>query len=396
MASSGGPFARSSTQRSYGTTDKKTVSKKHFRNTFVINNKSRNEPLLREEILDSIAKLVGEENVHFIRYFSQHNSTYNWYVTFDESFRIDNLFDREILIGNQLAQIEDPLREYDPTFIYKFRVSWLPHNFDIGTIERWFNCGDPIDIEVTEEYEKLEKFKHVKNGNFRVKIVVKKSASREYENLDGIKMINDFKCLISRLGQPPKCFLCKKEGHVKRNCELLKIRCETCKKIGHSTERCNLSRRIDNELEILVDLPEQIDELEDDANPNEPQNSRIEKNLNEEVKTLQTQNQPFSNIPSNEEDINKEKRKSRKSNKKKRGLNKSDQMENENKKEKLCDEKSEDSSEMVESEPYSSNDDDSPEDVGEIVTRISNQYSAPKGQSFQTNNIVKSKLTKKF
>ena len=111
---------------------------------------------------------------------------------------------------------------------------------------------------------------------------------------------------------------------------------------------------------------------------------------------MQTQNQPFSNIPSNEEDINKEKRKSRKSNKKKRGLNKSDQMENENKKEKLCDEKSEDSSDMVESEPYSSNDDDLPKDVGEMVTRMSNQYSGTKGQSFQTNNIVKSKLTKKF
>ena len=46
----------------------------------------------------------------------------------------------------------------------------------------------------------------------------------------------------------------------------------------------------------------------------------------------------------------------------------------------LCDEKSEDSSVMVESESYSSNDDDSPEDVGEMVTRVSKQYADPKGQ----------------
>ena len=36
----------------------------------------------------------------------------------------------------------------------------------MDTIKRSFSCGDIIGVEVNEEYEKFEKFKHVKNGNF--------------------------------------------------------------------------------------------------------------------------------------------------------------------------------------------------------------------------------------
>ena len=95
----------------------------------------------------------------------------------DQSFKIDHLFDREILIGRQSAKIENPFKEFDPIYVYKYRVSWLPHNFDVEIIRRWFSCRDVIEAEVTEEYEKLEKFRHVKNGNIRVKIVIKKSSS---------------------------------------------------------------------------------------------------------------------------------------------------------------------------------------------------------------------------
>ena len=65
-------------------------------------------------------------------------------------------------------------------------------------------------------------------------------------------------------------------------------------------------------------------------------------------------------------------------------------MENDSKKEKLDDE-NEESFEMSDNEPYYSNDDDSPEEVDDMVNRLSKQYAAPKGRS---HNILDSKRTK--
>ncbi|CAF0936500.1 unnamed protein product [Brachionus calyciflorus] len=301
----------------------------------VINNKSRVVPFLREEILETVASLVGEENVNLMKYVSQHNSTFNWFITFDEKFRIDHLFDREISIGSQKAKIEDPFEEYDPTFIYKYRVSWLPHNFDAEIVKDWFPY-DIMNVEITEEFEKLEKFKHVKNGNLRVKIV----------------------CLFSRLGRPPKCFLCKQEGHVKWN-------------FG----------------EYLADLPEQTEDLEYIAKTNECHFNQNESQIND---------QPCSNNSSNETNMDsptdKVKKKSKKKNKKKRELNNSEQMESDSKKEKI-EEKYDESNEISDNESYSSNDNDSPVTIDKMVNSLSKQYSAPKGQS---HNNLDSKLTKPF
>ena len=299
---------------------RKTLSKKYFKNSILIQNKYKTVPFLRNDVLEGIQDLIGGEHIKHLKYVSQHNSYFNWYVTFDEEFLNNQLFDKEITIGKEKVKIEDPFKEYDPVYIYKYRVSWLPHYFDSNDIKKFFNTTNAISINVDEEFERNPKYRHVSNGNFRVTITVKRSNSRYYEEIGGITDIYDFKCLISRLGKPPICLLCGKEGHVKRDCELQKLHCDNCGKNGHASEACNLSRRIDNDFENVVELPDQMDENDE---------------YSETVLNIETENQKLVTPSTEGIKTPSTKGKQKKSSNKKRELNTSDKMdENKNKKDK--------------------------------------------------------------
>ncbi|CAF1003253.1 unnamed protein product [Brachionus calyciflorus] len=303
MASSEGPStSRSFAQDTRNTIQankpvKKQISKKHFINTFLIHNKNKDQPFLRDDILNSLADLIGNDICH-LDYLSQHDSNRKWYVTFRREFSINHLYDTEIKIGDQMARIENPFIEYDPIYTFKYRISWLPHNFEQEYVKEWFSNFTTKEIIVEEEYEKSEKLKHVKNGNFRVTIRVKRSNSVMYEKMSGVSEINGFKFLISRLGKPPICLLCKKEGHVKRNCVSLSLKCDFCNKIGHLSENCSLSKRIDREFEELVDLPDQNEEM-DFIDVEKKQENKVES------KETKSTPEPLNNLNSNEDEKKK-------------------------------------------------------------------------------------------
>jgi hypothetical protein len=92
--------------------------------------------------------------------------------------------------------------------------------------------------------------RHIKNGNIRVKIVHPYSVKDSIKITTGMVYMFGFKIILTKISDPPKCLLCNKPGHFRKDCERRNLKCQNFKKIGHLKENCNMANCLSNLNEI--------------------------------------------------------------------------------------------------------------------------------------------------
>lgn len=221
---------------------------------------SQNEFFDRKDIFQSLRILIGEHSKD-VCYMSQFNSSNNWIIAFNEIFVASKLFGLSLNIKGKFYKLFDANEDLSPFKTQQFRLHWLPYGFDMNKIKSFItNFSKSIQvIAIDEEYCRDEEMKHVKTGNIRLKIRFLKTD--EIKISTGVHKIDGFRTLLTRIGEKPKCLLCNKEGHVKRECELSKMKCAKCLKIGHDEASCNLANQIKSQnLQENLNLPNEDDE----------------------------------------------------------------------------------------------------------------------------------------
>lgn len=246
--------------------------KQYFQNTIRLHFNRKDTFPTRQDIYKALRELIGDE-VRNITYICQYDRNTDWYVSFDKVFNINTIINYETTILNQNIKIEDATTEFSPMVTIGFRVSWLPPGFSTDRIRRKFFSNEINEIKIEPEFCIEEPIKHIMNGNFRIKIRVKKDNANLFDHLTGLNTIEGFKCLISRLGAPPVCLNCNEKGHVKRDCPRLKLLCTECNKKGHLAQNCTMSERLKN-IEEYENLPDQ-EPLTNEANAEEPANAAL-------------------------------------------------------------------------------------------------------------------------
>ena len=73
--------------------------KKYFSNTIRIHVKNKQNFIVRKNIYDGLFSIINDD-VNQITYISQFNNNTNWYITFNENYPIEQLFDKEIKIAD--------------------------------------------------------------------------------------------------------------------------------------------------------------------------------------------------------------------------------------------------------------------------------------------------------
>jgi hypothetical protein len=168
--------------------------------------------------------------------------------------------------------------EMDPMIYMTYRLHWLPHGFPSSEVEKYVKkVNKSYQIEsYIEEYCKEEIMKHVKNGNIRLKLKIRRSQLNNGATLQsGAHRIGDFLFVVTRMGEKPKCLICNSIEHLKSECPELKKSCSKCNFLGHTKEKCTYSLRVAGKhIEELMDLPdEEYDETSEDEKENDTDNS---------------------------------------------------------------------------------------------------------------------------
>lgn len=230
----------------------------------------------RKEIFVGILNKIGElsKKIDFISQFQSNN---NWMIAFNEEINAENFFGLPILIRDKELKLSDPNESPNPFRYQQFRLHWLPYGFEKEKIRQFIlkqgKTSEIISIE--EEYCREEEMTHIKNGNFRIKLRYPKKDEDKTSFITGLHKIDGFKTLFTRIGEKPKCLLCNKEGHLKRECELAKLKCAKCLKIGHLDTECTLANKLKSQtLEENLNLPNE--ENENPTNEVKPTKSKLQ------------------------------------------------------------------------------------------------------------------------
>ena len=184
-------------------------------------------------------------------------------IAFDDSIKAENFFGLPISIRDKELKLSDPNETLNPFRYLQIRLHWLPYGFEKEKIKQFLvKQGKTIEIiSIEEEYCREEEMTHIQNGNFRIKLRYPKKDDDKMLFTSGLHKIDGFKTLLTRIGEKPKCLLCGKEGHLRRECELAKLKCTKCLKIGHLINECTLAKKLYSQtLEEKINLPNEDDD----------------------------------------------------------------------------------------------------------------------------------------
>ena len=211
---------------------------------------------------------------------SQFNSSNNWIIVFKESFVVSRAFGLTLHIKGKAYQLFDANEDQNPYKTQQFRLHWLPYGFETSKVKS-FMMGFSKSIEIIsidEEYCRDDGMTHIKTGNIRIKI---RFLKKDEVNVNtGVHKIDGFRTLLTRIGEKPKCLLCNKEGHVKRECELSKLKCNRCLKIGHIDASCNFANQLKSQtIQENLSLPNEDYDLQNETFPRSLEAPNIEKEI---------------------------------------------------------------------------------------------------------------------
>ena len=217
--------------------------KRHFKNSIKI--VCHGDHLITsDELADGIKAAIGEKLWKEIDCFGQCISRNNWMVTFKPNANIADLFDKKVKIGNHEYPIYNPCDEFK---YESFRLNWLPHaltSSDFANIFKSFSKHVEI-ISMQDCFYSREDIKHIKRPAKLVKIKYLRSLSKEVNISTGVfKLYEGVNILIQKLGEKPKCLLCGKLDHLKKDCPLKSTFCKKCTKRGHEASNCNYAARL--------------------------------------------------------------------------------------------------------------------------------------------------------
>lgn len=252
----------------------------------------------RKDLFNSFVAIIGEQSKN-ISYISQFNANNNWIVTFNENFKAESIFGKCLNFQGISVRISDPAESQNPYRFAQYRVHWLPHAFEKSKVKS-FMLSLTKYIEVTaidEEFCREEGMTTIKNGNFRVKIRYLKKDEASINIQTGLHKLDSFKALLTKIGERPKCLLCNKEGHIKRECELANVKCNKCLKIGHDTVNCNYANQLTSQkMSEMIHLPNEDADSDEEVYPKD-QNDQI---LTSDVKASEEKKRERSEINPND------------------------------------------------------------------------------------------------
>jgi hypothetical protein len=221
----------------------------------------------RKDIYLAVCELI-DEDAKYISHISSIRATRNWIISFSEEYHINAIVGKKVLIGSLLHTIEDAIDEIDPSTYATFRLHWLPHGYQKVKIEQFVKSINKAYqvVNFVEETCREEIMKHVKNGNIRIKLKMKKSEMEKGPALQtGVHRIEGFRFLVTRIGEKPKCLICSSSEHLKRECPELKKKCSKCNNIGHLAEKCTYSLKVSGkQVEEMQQLPDEDDDDEEE------------------------------------------------------------------------------------------------------------------------------------
>ena len=219
----------------------------------------------RKLLISSLYKLIKADLSH-VEYISQQFNNFTWRITFKKEYSCSKFIGKHLSISDREVVIQDFTEVSDFKFV-TYKVLWLPHEFKVEAVKKYFADLGAIVTQITEESfkEKIDDLPldfHIKNGNILVKIKVKRdSEGPRIES--GIHTILSNKSFINKVGEKPKCLKCHEVGHIRKNCPKNSILCTKCNKTGHTVLQCNMA------LATKLDLKEHPDEHENDDTLNE-------------------------------------------------------------------------------------------------------------------------------
>ena len=222
--------------------------------------------VLRKDIYRGLNTLLNITQIKAIRSISQFENNSTWLVGFDQTVKVNELVGKKVTILDQSITLEPFGRSPSKVRFVDVRFLWLPPKFNHEAV-RFFleknNVPRKTIINIMNEFCTDEGLEEIETGIIRAKIECDENLFNHLSTITGVKKIFGFKSFIIKVGDPIKCIFCNQTGHIKKDCQALKLKlskkCNNCSKVGHETSECNLALRIaedvTTELKNLDDEP---------------------------------------------------------------------------------------------------------------------------------------------
>ena len=225
-----------------------STAKFEFKNSIKIVNSTNDYVLSSRSIFEALKSLIGND-IRNATSIAQYNDSKTFIITFNETFQATSILGSTIKIDGRFFTIihaNTPATPKIVTLTATLRIHWLPAELKLETIKSYFSELITPKLEVlecTQERFREEDMAYLHNGVVRIKLKYNIKDHENLLNLLGIVKINGHRALIQLVGYPPKCLLCNKFGHVKKECPNLVKKCSKCSISGHNDDECTLARR---------------------------------------------------------------------------------------------------------------------------------------------------------
>ncbi|RNA34386.1 hypothetical protein BpHYR1_042167 [Brachionus plicatilis] len=134
-------------------------------------------------------------------------------IEFNSAFNSQDIYNGTININGTNFNLEYANKLPDLRRYCTFRFHFLPSNFKCELLKNFFDAFRIDGLRIEDISEENYKYRPLKNGVKRVKISYPKQTENIIKNLSGPANIFGLRCVVSIVGQKPKCYFCDDENH---------------------------------------------------------------------------------------------------------------------------------------------------------------------------------------
>ena len=126
---------------------------------------SNGQHIERIDVLKAL-KVDGTIPLDGIDTISQIFNNKYWFITLKENLKSNDFLNKVIKIKENEFVLKDANERIAKE--QKYKVLWLPHNFEKSRIKRFFESNGYDVVKIEDEFMKEEGFEQIKNGNFLI------------------------------------------------------------------------------------------------------------------------------------------------------------------------------------------------------------------------------------